>query len=152
MAAAPDILTWLTYAAIVTMIVAYALERWPIEVVSLVALVGWLVLFWAVPKLTGIESPLGPDELLAGLSNEALITVLAVLVVGQGLFHTDALEKPATLLARLGGRTGMGAVVSGAGSRRWSPAPSSTTRRWWSCSCRSSPRSPPGAASPPPRS
>ena len=111
MAAATDILTWLTYAAIVAMIVAYALERWPIELVSLAALVGWLVLFWAVPMVMGTDSPLGPDDLLAGLANPALITVLALLVVGQGLFHTDALEKPATLLARLGGRTGMGAVV-----------------------------------------
>ena len=33
--AATGILTWLTYAAIVAMIVAYALERWSIEVVSL---------------------------------------------------------------------------------------------------------------------
>lgn len=110
-AAAPDILTWLTYAAIVAMIVAYALERWPIEIVSLVALVGWLVLFWAVPMLAGTKSPLGPDDLLAGLANQALITVLALLVVGQGLFHTDALEKPTALLARLGGRTGMAAIV-----------------------------------------
>lgn len=111
MAAAPDILTWLTYAAIVAMIVAYALERWAIEVVSMVALVGWLVLFWAVPGLTGRPAPLTPDDLLAGLANPALITVLALLVVGQGLFHTDALEKPTTLLARLGGRTGMSAIV-----------------------------------------
>ena len=109
--AAPTILTWLTYAAIVAMIVAYALERWAIEIVSLVALVGWLVLFWAVPMLTGTTSPLSADTLLAGLANPALITVLALLVVGQGLFHTDALEKPTTLLARLGGRTGMAAVV-----------------------------------------
>ena len=109
-AAAPTILTWLTFAAIVAMIVAYALERWAVEVVSLMALVGWLVLFWAVPMLTGTQSPLGPDALLAGLANQALITVLALLVVGQGLFHTDALEKPTTLLARLGGRTGMGAI------------------------------------------
>ena len=36
------------------MITAYALERWAIEIVSLVALVGWLVLFWAVPMLTGM--------------------------------------------------------------------------------------------------
>ncbi len=111
MAAAPTLLTWLTYAAIVAMIVAYALERWAIEIVSLVALVGWLVLFWAVPMLAGTRSPLGPDDLLAGLANPALITVLALLVVGQGLFHTDALEKPTALLARLGGRTGMAAIV-----------------------------------------
>ncbi len=110
-AAAPTLLTWLTYAAIVVMIVAYALERWAIEIVSLVALVGWLVLFWAVPMLSGTQSPLGPDTLLSGLANPALITVLALLVVGQGLFHTDALEHPTALLARLGGRTGMSAVV-----------------------------------------
>ncbi len=109
-AAAPTLLTWLTYAAIVAMIVVYALERWSIEVISLVALVGWLVLFWAVPPLLGLASPLTPDDLLAGLANPALITVLALLVVGQGLFHTDALEHPTALLARLGGRTGMGAV------------------------------------------
>ena len=53
--------------------------------------------------LIGVKSPLGPDELLAGFSNQALITVLAMLVVGQGLFHTDALERPAAFLARLGG-------------------------------------------------
>ncbi len=111
MAATPTLLTWLTYAAIVAMIVAYALERWAIEIVSLVALVAWLVLFWAVPMLTGTQSPLGTEELLSGLANQALITVLALLVVGQGLFHTDALEKPTALLVRLGGRTGMGAVV-----------------------------------------
>ena len=110
-AAAPTLLTWLTYAAIVAMIAAYALERWTIEIVSLVALVGWLVLFWAVPMLTGTESPLTPEALLAGLANPALITVLALLVIGQGLFHTDALEKPTTLIARLGGRTGMSAIV-----------------------------------------
>ncbi len=109
--AAAEILTWLTFAGIVAMIVAYALERWSIEVVSLAALVGWLVLFWAVPMLTGTRSPLGPDELLAGLSNQALITVLALIVVGQGLFHTDALEHPTNLLARLGGKTGMGAIL-----------------------------------------
>ncbi len=109
-AAAPTLLTWLSFAAIVAMIVAYALERWAIEIVSLVALVGWLVLFWAVPALTGSKAPLNPEALLAGLANPALITVLALLVVGQGLFHTDALEKPTTLLARFGGRTGMGAI------------------------------------------
>ena len=109
--AAAEILTWLTFAGIVAMIVAYALERWSIEVVSLAALVGWLVLFWAVPMLTGTKSPLGPDELLAGLSNQALITVLALIVVGQGLFHTDALEHPTNLLARVGGKTGMGAIL-----------------------------------------
>ncbi len=102
---------WLTFAMIVAMVVAYALERWTIELVSIASVVAWLVLFWAGPKLFGIASPLGPDDILVGFSNQALITVLAMLVVGQGLFQTDALERPAALLARAGGGTGMGAVV-----------------------------------------
>ena len=37
---------WLTFATIVAMVVAYALERWSIELVSIATLVVWLVLFW----------------------------------------------------------------------------------------------------------
>ena len=110
-AMAHDVLMWLTFAGIVAMIAAYALERWSIELVSIASLVGWLILFWLVPKLFGVETPLTTSEVLAGFSNEALVTVLAMLIVGQGLFQTDALERPAALLARLGGRSGMGAVI-----------------------------------------
>ncbi len=34
-----------------------------------------------------------------------------MLIVGQGLFQTDSLERPAAMLARLGGRSGMGSVI-----------------------------------------
>jgi di/tricarboxylate transporter len=108
---ATEVMMWLTFATIVAMVVAFALERWPIELVSIATLVAWLVLFWLGPMLLGITSPLGAEDILAGFSNPALITVLAMLVVGQGLFQTDALERPAAALARYGGRTGMGAVV-----------------------------------------
>ena len=108
---AQDVLMWLTFATIVAMVVAYALERWSIELVSIATVVAWLVIFWIGPMVLGIKTPLGPDEILAGFSNQALVTVLAMLVVGQGLFQTDALERPAAMLARYGGRTGMGAVV-----------------------------------------
>jgi di/tricarboxylate transporter len=111
MVAEHDILMWLTFAAIAAMIVVYALEAYPIEIIAIGSVVVWLTIFWLVPLLTGTDSPLGPDAILAGLSNQALITVLALLVVGQGLFHTDALERPSAILARLGGRTGMGAIV-----------------------------------------
>ncbi|MCB1488927.1 MAG: SLC13 family permease, partial [Bauldia sp.] len=109
--AATTILMWLTFAMIIAMVVAYALERWSIELVSIASVVAWLILFWAGPMVLGVESPLKPDALLAGFSNQALITVLAMLVVGQGLFQTDALERPAAILARAGGGTGLGAVV-----------------------------------------
>ena len=107
----PAILLCLTFAGIVAMVTAYAFERWSVEFISLATLVGWLLLFWFVPWAMGFKSPLGTDGVLAGFSNQALVTVLAMLVVGQGLFQTDALERPAAWLARLGGRRGMGAVI-----------------------------------------
>ncbi len=109
--AASDLLMWLTFAAIAAMIVAYALERQPVEVIAVASLVGWLVLFWLVPMVFGIDSPLGPDGLLSGFSNQALVTVLSLLVVGQGLFHTDALERPTAYIVRRSGRKGMLAIV-----------------------------------------
>lgn len=110
-ALANDIMMWLTFAGIVAMIVAFALERWSIELISIASLVGWLILFWLVPKLLGVQTPLTTTQVLAGFSNEALVTVLAMLIVGQGLFQTDSLERPAAILARLGGRSGMGSVI-----------------------------------------
>lgn len=111
MPAASDLLMWLTFAIIVVMVVAYALERYPMEIVAIGSLVCWLALFWLVPLLTGTTSPLGPDEILAGFSNQALVTVLALLVVGQGLYHTDALDAH-----RLFWPVSAGAVASPASS------------------------------------
>lgn len=99
------ILTILTYAMIAIMIVGYASERVSIEIYSVVLIVGWLDLFSAAPPLLGFESPVTPDDLLAGFANPALITVLALLVVGQGLFHTDALAGPTAWLAGMKGST-----------------------------------------------
>ncbi|MCP4386074.1 MAG: SLC13 family permease [Hyphomicrobiales bacterium] len=109
--AALDVMMWLTFAMIIGMVVAFASERWSIELISIASLVAWLALFWAGPMTMGVTSPLNPDDLLAGFSNQALVTVLAMLVVGQGLFQTDALERPTALLARYGSKTGMGSVV-----------------------------------------
>lgn len=84
----------LTLVVIVATIVLYALERQPMEYVALGSLVALLAIFTAFPGDSGI----GPAELLAGFANPALVTVICLLIVGQGLFQTDALEKPAQLI------------------------------------------------------
>jgi len=99
----PDIHLIATYAIIVATIIAYASERWAMETISLVSLAAVLVLFGVVPY-TGIDGAvLEPERLLAGFSNPALATVIALLIVGQGLFATDAMEAPARKLGRMGG-------------------------------------------------
>ena len=70
-------------------IVAYLIDRWSMELVSVCVIALLLIVF----ELPG-TSDLGASTLLAGFGNEALITIMALLVVGQGLFQTGALEGP----------------------------------------------------------
>ncbi|MBT5413203.1 MAG: SLC13 family permease [Rhodospirillaceae bacterium] len=83
----------LTMAVIVGALVAYSLEKTSIEITSLGVLCVFLLLFQIVP----VRGPdgfnlLGPDRLLAGFASPALITVLALLVVGQGLVGGGVLD------------------------------------------------------------
>ncbi|MGC6511605.1 MAG: SLC13 family permease [Parvibaculales bacterium] len=86
-------LMWGTYAIIAVAMVSYALERIALEVTSLFVLIGLLVMFhiptWINPQTPAV---IGPVELLAGFGNPALIAVIALLVMGQGLFQSGAIE------------------------------------------------------------
>ena len=99
------------FTIIAVTIVAYASERFSIEAVSVVSLAAILLIFGAFPFEDSSGEVLGIESLLSGFSNPALITVLALLMVGQGLFATDAMEKPARALARLGGPRPFDAVL-----------------------------------------
>ncbi|MBO0662159.1 SLC13 family permease [Jiella sp. MQZ9-1] len=102
---------WLTYALILVSIVGYALERWPIEAVAAASLSAFLLLFTALPYSDANHHTVTTTDLLAGFANPALITVMALLIVGQGLFATDAMARPAAWLSKLGGSVGAGAVA-----------------------------------------
>ncbi|MEC9343962.1 MAG: SLC13 family permease, partial [Pseudomonadota bacterium] len=90
---------WATIAIISVTVACYAVERWPIESVSLASIGAFLLLFSILPEGTGPS----PGELVAGFAHPALVTVLALLIVGQALFNTDALDTPSTWLATLVG-------------------------------------------------
>ncbi|MDN2564966.1 SLC13 family permease [Aquibium sp. A9E412] len=108
-----DIHLWATYLIIVGTMVGYASERLSLEMVALGGLVAFLALFTLVPYDGAAYGPLGPAELLAGFANPALATVLALLIVGQGLFATDAMDGPARMIARLaGGSTARTMVIT----------------------------------------
>lgn len=106
-----DLHLWMTYAIILATIVAYASERFALEQVALASLAAFLILFAAAPYENPLYGSLDPEDLLSGFANPALATVLALLIVGQGLFATDAMDKPARLIARSGGRSNTRAIV-----------------------------------------
>ena len=64
------------------------------EITSLMVLVALLLLFTVFPyrDMDG-DILLTPTMILAGFGNPALITIMALLVLAQGLFQSGALEK-----------------------------------------------------------
>lgn len=91
---------WASLAAVIVTIIFYMLDRWSMELVSLCVIAALLLLF-AIPGATSVQGEeITHSDLLAGFANPALITIMALLVVGQGLFQTGALEGPAKALVR----------------------------------------------------
>ena len=96
---------WAVFALAAAAVAAFAWEKWPLEITALGLLSALLVLFQAAP----LEGPdganrLGAARLLEGFANPGLIAIAALLVIGQALTQTGALEGVAERLYRLGGR------------------------------------------------
>ena len=89
-----------TFAIVTVTILLFVIDRWSMEAVSLVSILAYLLLFSLVP-VHG-SALVSTSELVAGFANPALITVLALLMIGQALFNTDALDAPTRFLASLG--------------------------------------------------
>lgn len=84
---------WVVLGLAVTLLVLYVTQWLSLEISSLVVLTVLLVFFQLFP-LTGIYDVnlLNAEVLLAGFANPALIAVIALLVVGEGMVRTGALE------------------------------------------------------------
>lgn len=81
---------WATLLMTVVALVGYAIERIPVELTALGVLSALLLIFHLMP-LPG-PATLGPEALLAGFANPALIAVAALLVVGQAMVTTAAFD------------------------------------------------------------
>ena len=105
-----DIAMALTFMVIASTVVLYASERFPIETIALGSVVSLIVIFTIIPVGTA-DGPVTTADFLVGFANPALITVICLLIIGQGLFQTDALEKPAKAVVRwTRGRSQLAAV------------------------------------------
>lgn len=83
---------WVTFGIVLIGVVAYALEKISIELTSAGVLAALLVFFqFFAPENS---SNLDARSLLSGFSDPALITIMALLAIGQGIFQTGALERP----------------------------------------------------------
>ncbi|MCB1477129.1 MAG: SLC13 family permease [Rhodobiaceae bacterium] len=94
-----------TLILIAVAVVAYAFEeRIPLEATA-IGVVAVLLLVFQIYPLTDAAGVrlITPEGLLAGFANPALVTVMSLLVVGQGLVRSGALENVAGFAASIGG-------------------------------------------------
>ena len=93
---------WLIFGVIIASVALYSYDKIPLEFSSIATVAVLLLLFHFMPvtKLDG--TTLTPQDLLRGFSDPALITILALLVVGQGLVQTGALNAAARSMVELG--------------------------------------------------
>lgn len=95
---------WAIFAVIVCALAMYAMERVAMEVVSVGVVCALLVLFQIFPVVDAWgENRLTPARLLQGFANPALATVLALLVMGQGMVRAGVLDVGARWVLKLGG-------------------------------------------------
>ncbi len=93
---------WATFAVIALAIVLFSMDRIPIEL-SAIGTVTILVVLFQVFPLTSSDGKHVVDTttLLAGFANPILFAILSLLIIGQGLFQTGAVEKPAQMISSL---------------------------------------------------
>lgn len=98
----PTIHIWIVLAFIAVAIVAFASEKIELEISSISVIAGLLLLFHFYPLTNDAgEVLLSARDILGGIADPALITVLSLLVVGQGIVRTGALEQPIRRLVTL---------------------------------------------------
>ena len=113
----PSLQMWLTLLLTGVAVVAYAIERLPIELSSIAILGALLLGFHMLPPAGDGASALRPEQLLTGFGNPALIAVAALLVIGEAMVNTRALEPVARwLVAASRGRFHWALVLSLAGA------------------------------------
>ncbi len=102
---------WVVFALIIGGLAFYVRERGSMELTSIGIVCFLLLFFHFFPVYDNAGSArLTPVRILQGFSNPALVAVLALLVVGQGMVRTGVLDRGATFLLSVtrghGGLTG----------------------------------------------
>ena len=85
---------WATFAVIALGMLFYALERVSMEVTSLGIIVALLLLFELAPMQAAPGEAIATREILSGFADPALLAILSLLVMGQALVMTGALDEP----------------------------------------------------------
>lgn len=95
---------WATFGIIAVAIGFYVTEKLSLEITSLGVVGTLLVFFYFFPSAETGEALLSVPKILAGFADPALIAVLSLLVIGQALVQSGALDEIAHYIVTKGAR------------------------------------------------
>ncbi len=81
---------WSVFGIVAVGVYFYVRESFTIEAISVGIILALMIFF----HVFGSEQSMDSGQLLSGFAAPALVTIMALLVVGQGMFQTGALEGP----------------------------------------------------------
>ena len=93
---------WMTFAVICAAVVLFAIDRIPLELSAGLTVLALLLLFYFFPlPAEAGKTEVNVTTLLAGFANPVVFTILSLLIVGQALFQTGAIEKSTEIVTSL---------------------------------------------------
>lgn len=103
---------WVTLVVIGMAILAYSSDRFSLEMVSALVL-GFFLVFFHLAPIEGADgrNALDAETLLLGFASPALFAIMGLLIVGQGMYQSGALDYPTRLLIGAHARFRQAAVV-----------------------------------------
>ncbi len=103
---------YIVFAFTALTVIAFVREKYPIEMICFFLLCALLLFgqFFPVYDVNG-NNMLNSGELLSGFANPSLIAVLALLVMGQGILQTDALQPFTRLLGFSGKKMAIVSII-----------------------------------------
>jgi len=93
---------WFSMAIILVAIILYANDNIPLEITSIAIISSLLIFFHFFPLYhdSGWEK-MTVSKILMGFANPALMTVLSLIILGQALIYTGALNEVASIIMRI---------------------------------------------------
>lgn len=101
-----DSLTLTTEIVVVLALLAFTMYLFVSEIVRVdVAAVSIMVLLGLTTMIPGLKPLISPDLLFSGFSSNAVISIIAVMIIGAGLDKTGLMSRLASFILNRGGKT-----------------------------------------------
>lgn len=103
---------WFTLLLIFGAMISYSIDKMPLELTSVIVFSALLLFFHFFPLSNEFgDLKIDTGRLIAGFANPALIAVIGLLVVGQAVVQTGALNEIANLISKISGNNAIIAMA-----------------------------------------